>query len=252
MSAFFESLSLWQMLAGLAMLCASGMLRGFTGYGFAIAAVPLLSLIMPPTSAVPIVLILQLFIGNNNLKETVRLADWRAIKILVAAAAVVTPLGLLLLTRLPQDIARLCIAAIVVGTVIMLASKHRHANGAPRTWVTLCYGALSGLTNGLGGMPGPSIIAYFLASDTPKERARASMIMVFTLTSVCALIPLLIADAVRLEMAVLALVALPLVWLSTSLGRRLFLITTDAIYRRAGLVILSATALMLVLRVIYV
>ncbi len=254
MSSFFSDLSPLQMLAGLAMVCAAGLLRGFSGFGFAIAAVPLLSIIMPPTMAVGIVLILQQFIGTNNLKETIRLTEWRTVKILLIAAVVTTPIGLLLLTRLPEDVVRLCIAVFVVATVLMLASKHRSLGqgAAPTTWVTSAYGAVAGLTNGLGGMPGPAVIAYFLASSTPKERARASMIMVFTLSGTCALVPLAIGGEVTLQMLVLALIAMPLVWLCTSLGRRLFLITSDRVYRWAGLLVLSATALMLLLRVIYV
>ncbi|HEY4135287.1 MAG TPA: sulfite exporter TauE/SafE family protein [Alphaproteobacteria bacterium] len=252
MTDIFASLSPLHMLAGLAMLCASGMLRGFSGYGFAVAAVPLLSLFMPPTAAVSIVLILQLFISTNNVKETVRLADWRTVKVLVAAAALTTPIGLLLLTRLPDDVTRLCIAAIVVGTVAVLAVGRRSDQAfTPSKGVTALYGVMSGLSNGLAGMSGPPVIAYFLATRVPKERARASMITVFTLSGVCALVPLLIAGEVTLDMAALALVAVPLVWLSTSLGRRLFLVSSEAVYRWSGLIFLGLTALVLVLKVLW-
>jgi uncharacterized membrane protein YfcA len=250
MTSFFAALTPLQMIAGLAMLCASGVLRGFSGYGFAIAAVPLLSLIMPPTSAVVIVLILQLPIGANGLKESLRISDWRSVGILAGAAALATPIGLLLLTRLPADIVRLCIAAIVAMTVMVLARKPQGGGRTAPAWLTSIYGIASGLTNGLAGMPGPPVIAYFLASNIAKERARCSMIMVFTLTSVCALVPLLIAGEVTAQMAVLSLAALPLVWLSTSLGRRLFLISSDRVYRWAGLIFLGLTAVLLILKVL--
>lgn len=43
---------------GFAVLAAS-LLRGFTGFGFALAAVPLLGIFMPPAEAVPVAVGLQ-------------------------------------------------------------------------------------------------------------------------------------------------------------------------------------------------
>jgi hypothetical protein len=51
-------------------------------------------------------------------------------------------------------------------------------------------------------------------------------------------------------MFALALAALPLVWICTSLGRRLFLISS-AHYRWAGVVFLSVAAIMLILKVLH-
>lgn len=48
--------------AGLIMVFLAGLLRGFTGFGFSIAAVPMLSLILAPVQVVPLVLLLQVAI----------------------------------------------------------------------------------------------------------------------------------------------------------------------------------------------
>ena len=42
---------------------AASVLRGFTGFGFGLAAVPLLSLALPPARVVPFVVVLQVIIG---------------------------------------------------------------------------------------------------------------------------------------------------------------------------------------------
>jgi uncharacterized membrane protein YfcA len=75
------------------MVFVAGLIRGFTGFGFSIAAVPLLSLIMPPAQAVPIVLLLQLLVSMNGLKAAARICDWRSIRALSLGALVATPLG---------------------------------------------------------------------------------------------------------------------------------------------------------------
>ena len=48
---------------------AASLLRGFTGFGFGIAAVPLLSLALPPTKAVPFVVVLQVIVGGVGLRQ---------------------------------------------------------------------------------------------------------------------------------------------------------------------------------------
>ena len=58
----------------------AGLLRGFTGFGFGLAATPLLSLLIPPAELVPIVLLLQVassFIGfGHSLEHHDRRSTW--------------------------------------------------------------------------------------------------------------------------------------------------------------------------------
>ena len=58
---------------------AASLLRGFTGFGFGIAAVPLLSLALPPAKAVPFVVVLQVVVGVAGLRQAWRQCDWRAV-----------------------------------------------------------------------------------------------------------------------------------------------------------------------------
>ena len=56
---------------------AASVLRGFTGFGFGLAAVPLLSLALPPAKVVPFVVVLQVIVGVAGLRQAcaaVRLA----------------------------------------------------------------------------------------------------------------------------------------------------------------------------------
>ena len=138
---------------GLTMVFAAALIRGFTGFGFSIAAVPLLSLILPPAKAVPIVLVLQLLVSLNGFRGAVRICDWRSIRALAIGAVIGTPLGVWCLAHLPQAPVRLCIAGIVLGAVGVLSRGMRMAV-APTGVRMLPFGAVSGLFNGLAGMPG--------------------------------------------------------------------------------------------------
>ncbi len=110
----------FQIALGLAMVFASGLIRGFTGFGLSIAAVPLLSLIMPPTQAIPIVLLLQLFISLSGLRGALQICHWPDVRTLAIGALIATPLGVWALARLPAAPVRIAIAVIVFGAVFVL------------------------------------------------------------------------------------------------------------------------------------
>jgi hypothetical protein len=61
----------------LSAFCAA-LLRGFTGFGFAIAAVPLLSLGLPPARVVPLAVLMQLLASLLDLRAAARITDWRS------------------------------------------------------------------------------------------------------------------------------------------------------------------------------
>ncbi len=227
---------------GGAVFFSAGLLRGFTGYGFSLTAVPLLSLIWPPVVAVPIVLILQLMISVNGLRGALEICDWRSIRLLALAAIVTTPFGVLALTVLPANTVRLCLAAVVLAVVLVVG------RGVPegrfsRTRSTLLFGSLSGLFNGLAGMPGPPVIAFYLASGLGSARSRACMIVLFLLTSAAALVPLSFAHALTVGSLILAAASFPAVWIGSRAGAWLYGRSSDLVYRLTGLTALSVTAL---------
>src|SRR5580700_3067784 len=78
----------------------AALLRGFTGFGFAIAAVPLLSLALPPARVVPLAVVLQVLASMVDLRAASRITDWRSLVWLSPGMVVGTPLGLWLLTRM--------------------------------------------------------------------------------------------------------------------------------------------------------
>jgi uncharacterized membrane protein YfcA len=234
---------------GLAMVFLAGLIRGFSGFGFSIAAVPLLSLLYPPVQVVPVVMLLQLAISLDGLRGAWRLADRASLARLALGALVATPVGLWGLAHLPPGPMRLVIAGVVALAVVILASGRRMLH-PPGPGATLAFGLASGLFNGLAGIPGPPVIAFYLASPLGTPVARASMIVLFLLTSLAALLPLAVAGMVGPSSLLAAVLGLPAVWLGSVLGTRMFLRSPDAHYRRAALVILGCTAVLALGRVL--
>ena len=70
----------------------ASVLRGFTGFGFGLAAVPLLSLALPPAQVVPFVVLLQVVVGAGGLRNAWYQCDWRAMRGLAPGLFVGIPL----------------------------------------------------------------------------------------------------------------------------------------------------------------
>lgn len=225
------------------MVFLAGVLRGFSGYGFALAAVPLLSLISPPAEVVPFALLLQLFVGVSGLGEAVQICDWRSVRLLTIGAVVATPLGIWALTAFPENLVRLLIAVVVGLGVVVLASGLKLPAHNSRTSV-LSFGAVAGLFNGLAGIPGPPVIAFYLASPLGSACSRASMIVLFLFTSAAAMVPLFLVGALSWGSLALSVAGIPIVFVGSWAGTLLHRKSSEAVYRWAGIIALSATALM--------
>ena len=225
------------------LLFLAGALRGFTGFGFSLAAVPLLSLIVVPARAVPVVLILQFLVSVAGLRDAVRHCDWGGIRLLAVGAAIATPFGAWGLAHLAAAPVRLVIAAVVACGAFVLVGGVRLA-AVPRGWHVVPFGLVCGLFNGLAGIPGPPIIAFYLASPVSSRVARASMIVFFLATSVLALVPLawlgLLSGAILLE----AVIGFPAVLLGSWLGAQAYSQSSEVHYRRVAIAMLLAASVL--------
>lgn len=208
-----------------AIVAFSAVFRGFTGFGFAIIAVPLLSLAMPPILAVSLSAGLQLLGGLMDVRSASRLCHWPSVRWLAAGAVVASPLGTLLLARLSPDLARLFLAAACGAAVIALASGFGF-RGLPGRWATLGAGVLSGLFNGLAAMPGPPALAYYLAMPLQPAQVRSSLMVFFLISAVLSTGSLVAVGAIGRAETVLILAGLPLMLVGSRIGAALF--------RRAG------------------
>lgn len=233
--------------AALVIAALAGVLRGFTGFGAALAAVPALTLVAPPVEVVPCVMLLQVAAGLQLLPRTWRVIDWPAIVPLLASALVATPLGTLLLDRVPPDAMRAVIGLSVLGAVLLLATG-AGLEREPSLLARLGIGALSGLFNGGTAMAGPPVIVYFLATRRSAAASRASLLTYFLILSLAGTLSVAAAGLVTRRTLWLAALMLPALALGNELGDRWFDRASAALYRRIALVVLAVLALLAIAR----
>lgn len=219
----------------------AGGLRAFSGFGFALAGVPLLALIFGPAQAVPIVLVLEVIGGLQMVPMIRKQVDWGAVGLLIPAALVGAPLGVWALSVLSPDWLRLVIAVALVGAVMVIATGARLPANTPRKWV-LTVGGLSGLMAGSTAMSGPPVLVYFMARADEASRNRASMMMYFLFISTATVAVGIISGVVTWQTVAVGALFSPALIASNLVGHWLFGLTRDDIYRRISFALLCIIA----------
>ncbi|HEV7368609.1 sulfite exporter TauE/SafE family protein [Arenibaculum sp.] len=227
--------------AAVAVVLAAAVLRGFAGFGFAIAAVPLLSLVMPPGEAVPLAVALQLCGGLTDLPRHGRRCHWPSLRWLIAGASIGSPAGVLALASFPAGVARLAISAVCALAIAALALGFS-LRAPPLGRTAALVGLTAGVFNGLAAMPGPPVVAYYMASALRPETVRASLLVFFAATSAAAAASLLAAGLLEPGLVPLTLAGFPAMLAGTWLGERLFAGAAGRAHRTVSLVLLAAVA----------
>ena len=203
-------------------VAAAAVLRGFTGFGFGLFAVPFATLFMEPVRAVPVVLALQLASGAVTLRSDLGAADRHSSVFIAAAGLPFVVLGAALLHLAPQSLLRVAVGLITVGASVALVLAPPVRAPRPRRLVTLATGVSSGFLQGLVAMGGPPLTAFYLRGWFAPAAARASMTMVFTVFCAAPLAFSAVAGQIAGRDVALAAALLPALVLGTLAGGWLF------------------------------
>ena len=225
----------------------AALLRGFTGFGFVMAAVPLLSLALPPREVVPLALLMQIEVGLMDMPHSLRHCDWPSLRWLVPGMVAGTPIGLLVLTHLSATSARLAIGLLIAASVVLLARGVRLPE-RPSRWLTLGVGTIAGTMSGMAGVSGPPIVAYLLARPIDTVTVRASAIVFFVITAAVALVPLAGHGLITQAELIASFAAMPALFVGARAGAWGFRRTGPRTHRATALVALSVLAAGLILR----
>ncbi len=225
----------------LATALGAGIVRGFAGFGAAMILTPVFSAVYGPATGVPLCLLLEFVVALPLLPRAVGLVDWRRIGLLLAAATVCVPFGLLVLTLADPAALRWALSGIVLAAVLVLAAGWSY-RGKPALAGTLAAGAASGFLNGLAGMAGPPIAFYLLAGADGAAVVRASFIVYFTAVDLVALAAMGARGLITLDVLKLAaLFVVPYV-AGGLIGERLFPLASETFFRRLALIVLACVA----------
>ena len=226
---------------------AAAVLRSFTGFGFALAAVPGFALFLAPAQAVVLSAALSLALGVQTFPQYRGKTPLRPMIPLFVAAVVGTLVGAQLLVLLSVSTFMLLIGVSVIGACLALSVFHPRRRRAGKG-LRLGAGLSSGLMNGAFAIPGPPIIIYAMATESDPEVSRALMILFFTFSSLVALLAFGAAGLVSVNSLWLFLLGYPAMFIGDRLGFSLFKRYGGRFYRRVALIALFLVGVSILLK----
>lgn len=168
----------------------AGLVRGYSGFGFAmILALGLLSA-RPPVEVIPVVLLLDLLCSASLWSRALREMHGRLMVRLAAGMWVAVPLGVLGLSWVSGEwlapaIALLCL----IGAVLVLRQPQALIVAAePSLPAAFWAGLGSGLATALASAGGPPLMLYLLRCGLQPRVLRATAIVFFAASSATALL----------------------------------------------------------------
>lgn len=201
-----------------AVLFLASLVRSTLGFGEALIAVPLLALLMPIRVAVPIAVLTSITVATIVLIQDWRHVHFRSAGWLVASTLVGTPLGLLVLTRLPAGIVTTCLGVCLIG-FSSYSLLHRRQAVLTDDRLAWPFGLAAGMLGGAYGMNGPPLVVYGTLRGWSPPRFRATLQGYFLPASIVSMAGYWLAGLWRTEVTRDYLMSLPGVLVATFLGR---------------------------------
>jgi uncharacterized membrane protein YfcA len=177
----------------------AGFVQATAGFGFALLAVPLMALVVPPQTAVVIVFlhgtVSSLLTAGRHLGHIDRTETWR----LSSGAIVAMPLGALILVTAPPGVLRIALGLATCSAAVWMLrpGTGRRRVIEVRPFTTYGVGALSGVLNTALATNGPPLVVYLRARGLPTDAFRATISAVFTISNMVGLGILALSGAVH-------------------------------------------------------
>ncbi len=221
----------------------SAFARGLAGFGFAIAAVPILSLVISPIEAVAMAVMLQVVVGFKDVFDLRRDIHKPSLIRLALGSLIGTPIGVFALAVMNPDAARILIAlSVFAGLLILLLNKPKEAR--PNDALATVTGVASGVFSGLAAMPGPPAVAYYLGVGMPAKQSRASLLFFFFFAAATATPGLAWAGAVNSQTLWLVLISIPAMALGTWAGTETFTRLNSDQYRNIAIGVMALSGVL--------
>jgi uncharacterized membrane protein YfcA len=220
----------------------SGLVRGFSGFGSALIYIPLISAIYEPRIAAVTLLLIDLVSSTPFSVRELSRCNWREVGPITLVAALLAPVGTLVLIFADPIVLRWIICGLVLTLLVILASGWRY-HGKPTLPAMAAVGALSGLGSGAVQIAGPPVIVFWLGGRSDARTVRANLMVFFVLMGAASLASYLAQGIVTADTLMLTLcLGAPFV-LALWIGVRSFHVASDTTYRRIAYAIVATSAL---------
>ena len=237
LSAIIADFGLQHLIMVWLIIIFAAVMRAFTGFGFALTAVPVFSVFMAPTHAVVLSIMLTLAVSLVTVRTYWGKFPVKPMLPMISFSLLGTAIGAYLLGMLDASLFQLWVGLAVISICLVLTFYHP-LQREPRADVSRAVGLASGLMNGLFAIPGPPVVVYAMATQPSPGKSRALLMTFFLFSASFGFISYSAAGYVGMGSLWLFLLTFPAMLLGDRLGYWLFGRYGTHLYRRVALGVL--------------
>lgn len=207
---------------------AGGFVSGLAGFGTALMALGIWLYVLPPTLAVPLVLVCSVIAQVSTLPSIWKTIDFRLVWPFVICGLAGVPIGILLIARADPDVFKLTIGVflLVFPTLLFLQRKPMSISFGG-TWADGAIGFAGGILGGMAGLSGPLPILWANIRGWNKQERRG-IFQLFNFTVLATALVLQTASGlVAFKVVWLAMVAFPGTLIGAWTGARVYHALSD-------------------------
>ena len=222
------------------------LVRGICGFGSGLIAIPILSLVLPLHTAVPLVVMLDYLASAGQGVSQRRSIQWGEIGRLIIPALIGVSGGLLIFHKVDAEL----LTRILGGFVFSYALYSLWGPKIPRVsgWWAVPAAVSGGAVGTLFGTGGPFYVTYLKARQLDKSAFRATFASIFLLDGTARVTGYLGTSVIDIQLMLLLAMSLPLMILGMFLGGKIHFGLSPEIFTRGISILLLASGATLILR----
>jgi uncharacterized membrane protein YfcA len=234
------------LIPAIVILLAAYFIRGITGFGSGLIAVPLLALYLPLQTIVPLVLVLDFtasVIMSGRARAHVR---WNEILPLLPTSLLGILIGISLLVSLPREPLLTALALFVMFFGIRYLLNIHSEKTISRVWA-IPAGFFGGFIGALFNTGGPPLVVYMAHRIREKSELRATLSGLFLIDGASRIVMFIVAGLLGEHLLLLLLVMAPFMLIGLYLGSRVHLgISQRQMMTLVGLLLVGSSISLLV------
>lgn len=222
---------------------ASGVARGFSGFGAALVFMPLAAFAVGPRLAAPLLLVIDFVPMIMLLRGAWPLADKREVAWLSLGVLLGLPFGIAALALADPMALRWLVAGVILALLVLAASGLRFST-LPHRGAAVGVGSVAGVLAGVALVPGPPVMAWLLGRHLPPAQLRAVFNLFLAASGFLTAAGFAVAGLFTTALFGPLLVAWPAYAFGTWVGTRLFTVMSPVVFRRACYAMIAVSALL--------
>lgn len=198
------------------------LVRSIFGFGESLLGVPLMLFFIPVETAVPICVLISVFVAAVLLVQNRKKVQFKSAKWLIVFAVLGVPIGLFGLVYLDEIVVKVGLGGLIVAYSVysLIGGRVLKLHSDSMFWLFIC-GFLSGVFGGAYGLNGPPIVIYGDMRSWTPSHFRATLQAYFLPLSIVGLLGYWFHGILDVEVIQYFLMSLPVVLLAIYLGNYL-------------------------------